>query len=373
MTRSKPPKPDEFEVSIIGPGRGECVLIHLGENDWCIVDSCIARGQSEPVAFEYLSSFENGAVERVRLILATHWHDDHVRGMASLLKRVPSADFYCSMALRTDEFLTLVGSAEDGVQGQSGVDEFASILEALRATRAIRGGLVTPKYAIANRPLLDLPANGRSFPVKIIALSPSDATITLAHAEIASLIPKPGQRQIRIPSVSANHTSVALWIEVGPLRVLLGADLLHSDQPGEGWSAVLANHRAGETARLLKVPHHGSTNADCPDVWTRMLDVNPIAVVTPFSSGTPLPKRSDLQRLGGRTENLYCTSKGGGKEPPRPALVGKMMRERLIGRHVVEGQPGHVRVRWPLYTDEAKPNVEVFNGAYRFEPHGNAA
>ncbi len=35
------PGQDIIEVSIFGPGKGEPILVHLGRNEWIIVDSCI--------------------------------------------------------------------------------------------------------------------------------------------------------------------------------------------------------------------------------------------------------------------------------------------------------------------------------------------
>jgi hypothetical protein len=364
VDRSTPPKTDEFEISIIGPGRGECVLLHLGHNEWCIVDSCIAKGRSESVAAEYLSGFANGALEGIRLVVATHWHDDHIRGIASILRLVPTAAFFCSAALDTAIFFELVGIGATGVQTQSGVDEFARILGIITENMNPSGRFPTPKWAIENRKLLHLPTNGRSFPATVTALSPSDGTLALALAEISKLLPKTGDTQRRIPNLTPNHSSVVLWVEVGPMRALLGADLLQTGHAGEGWTAVLANHQDPNLAAFFKVPHHGSENADCPEVWNRMLVENSIAVVTPFSSGRPLPKKSDLRRLSGRTTNLYCTAEGKGKTPRRENVVEKIMRRQVKERRVIEGRPGHVRVRWSLSAPVA-PTVDLFNGAYR--------
>jgi hypothetical protein len=129
---SIPPKPDELEISIFGPGRGECIAIHLGDNEWCIVDSCIPRGRTDPIAIEYLKRFGNETLENIRLIIATHWHDDHINGLASILKQAPHAKFCCSMAIKSDEFLTLVSVAPENISRRSGVDEFASILSELK-------------------------------------------------------------------------------------------------------------------------------------------------------------------------------------------------------------------------------------------------
>jgi hypothetical protein len=364
VSRSTPPSTNEFEISVIGPGRGECVLLHLGDNEWCVVDSCTARGRTESVAIEYLNSFENGALDGVKIVVATHWHDDHIRGLASVLRRVPSASFFCSAALDKEIFFELVGITANGIQGRSGVDEFAAILGLIgdsAAEKTLR--LATPKWAIENRKLLDLIGVDRTFSATVTALSPSDGTLALAYTEIAQVLPKTGDIQRRITNLSPNHTSVVLWVEAGPMRALLGADLLHTGHAGEGWGAVLSCKR-DETAAFFKVPHHGSANADCPEVWDQMLRENPIAVVTPFTSGVPLPKSSDLLRLAGRTTNCYCTTAGAGKAPSRDAVVEKTMRRQVTERRVVEGAPGHVRVRWSLTDQMANPVVELFNGAH---------
>ena len=72
-----PPAPTEVEVSLFGPGVGECVVIHLGLGEWLIVDSCLTAGR-EPVAISYLSEL-GVPLDSVRMCLFTHFHDDHIR------------------------------------------------------------------------------------------------------------------------------------------------------------------------------------------------------------------------------------------------------------------------------------------------------
>ena len=370
-SRATPPAADEFEISVIGPGRGECIILHLGCNQWCVVDSCIPRGFSDPAAFEYLNSFQNNALSGVRLIVATHWHDDHIRGLASLLRSVPNAAFFCSAAINSDNFFTLAGTAAAAIQGNSGVEEFGAILGliAQRSPTKKASRLASPKWIIENRNLLNLPAGGRPFPVLITALSPSDGTVRLALEELASLLPGSGDKQRRITSRSPNHSSVVLWVEVGSLRALLGADLEHTGNHGEGWMAVLqchADRQETHSATFFKVPHHGSANADHPDVWVHMLADNPLAVLTPYNGGaSPLPKEADIARIKKRTDSLYCTTEGAGKAPSRDAVVEKTMNRELATRRVLAGRPGHVRARWALRNLGGAPVIDTFYGAYR--------
>jgi beta-lactamase superfamily II metal-dependent hydrolase len=362
-----PPKTDEFEISIFGPGRGECILIHLGGNEWCIIDSCISRGRTEPVAVEYLRSFNNDALANVRLVVATHWHDDHIGGMASLLSHTPYAEFCCSMALGHEEFTTLISASRQMIAGRSGVDEFGAILKELEGR-----GRRAPKFAVENKPLLTLAGPGRSFPIVLESLSPSDPTIRLALVQMRNLLPQVGEPQRRIVNPKPNHTSVVIWVKAGPVRALLGADLEDTVHTDQGWTAVLACHRDGVPAQLFKVPHHGSATFDNAGIWSQMLESNPVAVVTPFAAGSVrLPQDSDLERISGRTTRLYCTVRGLGKPPNRDTLVEREMKRQLSEkRRILAGQRGHVRVRWPATGCDASaaPYIETFNGAYHVNP-----
>ena len=50
------PELDVIEVSLFGPGYGECVVLHLGAGEWVIVDSCLDHRTGQPATLVYLSS-----------------------------------------------------------------------------------------------------------------------------------------------------------------------------------------------------------------------------------------------------------------------------------------------------------------------------
>ena len=171
---STPPASDEAEISIFGPGFGECILLHMREGEWVVVDSCVNSRGGVPVALEYLRRFNVDPRTAVKRIVATHWHDDHVAGLAEIVRTCVDADFVCSSALRTPEFLTLTqiqGSNEDLL---SGTDEFAQILTELAAReRGERLGSGRLKFALAQGQLWSrLDTNGRLHS-RLLALSPS--------------------------------------------------------------------------------------------------------------------------------------------------------------------------------------------------------
>ena len=90
------PDLDEIEVSLFGPGYGECILLHVGNNEWFIVDSCIDPISREPVSLSYLQQIGIDPSIAVKQVIVSHWHDDHYRGIAKVVEACSSADFICS-------------------------------------------------------------------------------------------------------------------------------------------------------------------------------------------------------------------------------------------------------------------------------------
>jgi Metallo-beta-lactamase superfamily len=362
MSRETPPLADELEVSVIGPGRGECIIVHLGDNEWCIVDSCVARGSDRPAAVEYLEGLAQGALEGVRLIVATHWHDDHIRGIASVLRACTNARFSCSAAMASSQFVTLVQLANQSLASSSGTEEFGEVFKLLgeRKRADVPHSHVAPAFATENKCLLTLEGMGRSMKVRVEALSPSDGLIRLALQDLSRWLPKAGDDQRRIVDRPANDTTVVLWIEAGQRRILLGGDLEYKPHAGEGWLAVLAAFAGQPPAEIFKVAHHGSPNADCDEIWQQLLYGDPLSILTPFSSGQGRPQKSDLDRLKSRTKELYLTYDGSYKPPRRDPAVEKEIKK--VPRRALSGQPGHVRIRWP---QTGHPTVELFNGALK--------
>jgi len=104
------------EFSAFGPGYGECLLVHLGEGEWMIVDSCV-QSNRQP-ALDYLHAMDVDPAVAVKLVVATHWHDDHVRGIADVLATCRTAAFACSAALSPDELLQTIGALEPARPGR---------------------------------------------------------------------------------------------------------------------------------------------------------------------------------------------------------------------------------------------------------------
>jgi len=68
------PAPDEPEVVVFGPGYGEAIAVHLGDNQWLLVDSCRNPKTKVPASLEYLQEIGVDPTQ-VLAVVASHWHD----------------------------------------------------------------------------------------------------------------------------------------------------------------------------------------------------------------------------------------------------------------------------------------------------------
>ena len=169
------PNDDQIEVTLLGPGYGECVVVNLGNNNWIIIDSCIDLKTNKPAALSYFQNIGINPSKVVKLIIATHWHDDHIRGLSNILKVCDNARFCCSSALTHREFLTVVFNYEDKITTSisSGLKELSDIYKLLKDRS---GKLRTPIYANQNKLIfkLDSENSGHGKECNVWALSPSD-------------------------------------------------------------------------------------------------------------------------------------------------------------------------------------------------------
>jgi beta-lactamase superfamily II metal-dependent hydrolase len=270
------PNPQEIEVSFFGPGFGESVVIHAGNDEWIVIDSCIDSDSGQPAALVYFNQIGVDPSKAVRLVLATHWHDDHIGGMAELVGQCAAAEFACSAAVTRNEFLEVAAVYNSRPLSR----ELSGVSEIYRTLLMIRESGRVPKYAIADRPLFRS-ARGNC---EVTALSPTDGEMVRFLRSVTALLPtaqpavsngdtpgSPAKTKVRFPWLHENDSSVASWVAIGEIQLLLGADLEEHHQSGRGWTAVLASStRPAGVACLFKIAHYGSGTGHHDQVWSQM-------------------------------------------------------------------------------------------------------
>lgn len=362
-----PPQSEEVEISIFGPGFGECVVAHLAERKWIVVDSCINSDSRSPAALEYFRNLGVDPARDVQAVIATHWHDDHMGGLAEVFAACLEAKFSCSVALNCSEWATLVEAYCGYFQaGGSGVDELRRVMGELKR-RSAPGKIAAPDFAIAKRTLFE---RRTEIPAELIALAPSDAAVAAMQARIQQrLLPKPNGRRLRVPQLGENDSSVVLSLSVGNASVLLGADLEDRRRPGLGWQVILDEYpRDGLRFEGFKIPHHGSANGYHHEQWPRLMKKEAWAALTPYNRGTKLPTASDCQRILSLSPEAYITAPPGlGKFRHSDPAVHKTALEATVSIGEEPGKQGHVRLRRSALDKDAKWRVELFGDALPLE------
>jgi hypothetical protein len=334
----------------------------VGDNHWIVVDSCKNPETKRAVALDYLNDIGVDVAPAVKLIVASHWHDDHIDRLPDLYDQAQNARFACTSAFRFPDFQAILGNiiGAPALAGGSGIDEFSKILREVQRRRAAN---ILAGFQISGADtILWEKYPGPSVVVR--ALSPS------VEDELAALIRLNGESVLgldvlkrRVPEIQPNDASVVLSLKIQDTLILLGADLENIDNNQRGWRAIVASwNPAAGRHHYFKIPHHGSANAHCDDVWRDMLVADVYAGLTPFKH--MLPTDEDIQRIRKLTRNGFMTApRRVGRFRTRKPAVDRTIRGMTRAIWVYPANFGHVRCRCEIAS----------NGKWRYELFGDAA
>ena len=362
------PSPDELEISVFGPGYGECILAHVGHGVWLAIDSCVDPRTKRPAPLDYLDAINVAPAAAIEMIVASHWHDDHVRGMHELLLASRNARFSCSQALAKEEFISLA-KIYSGRQGRipSGPEELHRCLNTI-SERKKQTGSSHHRWATNDKLLYQTAGYPINF--KLTALSPSDGMLTRTQRFMLGYLnaAKKGYSEPRLLATRPNDVAVALLLEVNGRQILFGSDLEEEADQSVGWSAIMSSETVKTSSKscVFKVAHHGANSGHCDRVWDELLAEKPLALLTPFRHGSlRLPTQADRQRILGKTDRAYISAdpNGNGKLPRKATKVQTFVDSTVKNRRLANGPIGHVRWRAPLSNPADFGKVDLFGAA----------
>ena len=360
------PSSNEIEISVFGPGYGECIAVHVGSRNWIVIDSC--RGDDKnPAALSYFSKIGVDVSNDVKCVLATHWHDDHVKYISTVFERCSNAKLAISSALRNEEFVAFLSTHEQQPLSKldSGGTEMLQCLKlADRKNRKV-------KPILEDTIICDWDTNSLSHGkhVRLRALSPSGKQFHNFLQRIGTTMEQlPRSAKKRICNPDQNSLSIVSLLELGnDDSILFGADLENSTDTDVGWGAVV-NLRNGRMplSSLFKIPHHGSSNAHNNDVWAKLIANEPCSITTPWKKGGKfIPSESDKHRISKLSGEAYLTIENPESLKKRYSYdVRKQIKNSSVKFSSAKYRCGHVRVRFTPGKFNLK-RVDLFNGAKR--------
>lgn len=338
------PASDEIEVTVIGPGFGEAVIVHIGQGKWFIVDSCAKSTSADPEPLTYLKSI-GVSFDQVFAVFITHWDDDHCKGIAKIAEECSNAKLVMAKTFVEKDFFAFSTAFNSPMttKVRAGTKEILKVVQECSKT----GRKITK--AFAERQIFTTSSVGMpSLDGGIWTFSPSDEEFDNFLAWVASQMPSVGEtRRVAVKRLR-NDLSVVIYVKLGNDVILLGGDLEEEGRATTGWSAILAlQGRPTEKAKVFKVPHHGSENGHHDGIVNVLLDIDPIAVVAPFKNGSvSLPKESDVMRITGYATDAHATASLQGRANVKyDRTVQKTIDQAAKRFSTINADPGMVRLR----------------------------
>jgi beta-lactamase superfamily II metal-dependent hydrolase len=341
----RPPDPNEVEVSLFGPGVGESLAIHTGDGRWVLVDSCRDRDGTN-ATLRYLDRIGVDPAASVDWVIATHAHNDHVNGLAEIVRTCTSARLVLPAASTAAEFLSLVGM-DHGLVGYGVAtrvySEFYDVMQIVLNRTPTR----EVYYASAGQvlpPGASLPSSGASMRMTTLAPSPrAELQSRRFFAAVMSSCRKVTEVR-QIAKRDPNSYSLGLLLDIHGVQVLLGGDVLNGVSPDTGWRYVCANFPP-QHVDVHKVPHHGSAGAFAEDIWSDWLQVGSVSILTAYWPSR-LPNDASITRMASYGHKLYATSRTISSAEPRKAQrVAAALSGISRSVRSARGVLGHVRVR----------------------------
>ena len=311
----KHPVEDQIQIIVFGPGFGESILLHLGNRNWFIIDSCL-NDEESPAAISLLKNMGVNVANEVKLVVATHLHADHTGGLYQTIKECKSAKFAVSATLRDENFrafLEVYNSDSNSIDTTDGKQEI------LRCLNEVVARSEAPIFVQQDRQIW-VASKGElkhKKPVEILALSPSDFQFNAFLFNIGNqmnfLKSKSKTTPVKQREVSLdneNHISIATRVTIGDFSILLGADVEMSNSPKFGWKNIVNNYKNQEPkSHILKLPHHGAESGHSDEMWKFLLKKKPISIIAPWNlAGKSLPTQQDIERIKGFSDSVYITS-----------------------------------------------------------------
>lgn len=303
------PSPGELTIYLLGPGIGESVVAIMPDGRSVVMDVCSTIDGNLTTAL-----LDAVGVATIDLLVVSHPDLDHVKGLAELIVRRPREVWRYPLEASARDFVL------DWAR-RAGKSDVAAALDAL-ASYARTADADTFSVSLGDQMW---PRDGTSA-FRVHALAPTEYDKErAARAWNRRLLQDPVALRTWLGEVVAgtrrigdapNVISLAICIEVGGHRILLGGDVLAGTaSPKSGWKGVRRLLERHGRAHLItdlcavKVPHHGSKGAHDSSVWALHASGarRPVAMIAPFSS-TPLPDVPTLLALRGGARSLLVSS-----------------------------------------------------------------
>jgi len=317
-------------MHVFGASQGESIVLKLPTGGWGVVD-CYASSLQDPAQNATHRFLVEQGAEELEFLCLTHPHEDHYRGMSRLLEDFRVRLFWRPAAMSGQRLKWLLKAARiDALRSGADrvvedADELERLFRLVKESRSRRNDPLIPRNAGLGTQLFPVRLDPAAH-FRIWALAPSGNQADRYEERLGKCFDADGRIVDRLPYSEHNIVSMAILLEFGETRLILGGDVVTP-----GWVDVLNEFGAGRlSAHAVKVSHHGSTNGYCDGLWSAFGENGkPVAVVTSFRRSR-LPQRAALEHIREFASRVAtpCLPAVSREELPVPLSINAPVRSR---------------------------------------------
>ena len=342
----------EAVVTLLGSGSGygESVVVKLYEHCWMVVDSCINPLTGDPLPLTYLEQNKIDTAD-VKLVVCTHWHSDHIKGLDRVLDKCSCAEFVCALASDKEKFLQyVIFEARDEKKGFSATDIFYNCL----CIERNRNGNV--RIASQDRTLY------KNDFCTVYSLSPSDITMQKFLRNIIEAC-EHNKSNCKIQEILPNDECIVLWLQINKKHLILGGDLEKN-----GWNMILDDSQiiCGNKFDLIKIPHHGSETAYVEKLWANYAGHVTAQVSSYNRAKNTLPRQNMLEKYFSLSDELYLTMSNNKK------IAITKDRPKSIKKAIEQLNPSIKEIPYEFGLIESKVDTSTLNEKWKTRVGGSA-
>ncbi len=271
-----------LNVHFWNAGAGECILLHMPDNKWGIIDCCTQNERHLNNLTKYL---ELQGVKELAFALLTHPHEDHFSGLAAIAHRFKAAELWRYPAPSVEDATADLKTEQIVVAGAlikpwpQNTDSLLQFLKYCRESKYKCGAQIKDVVQLSHRVHAYSGGSDRAgTSYSVVATGPSWRKIYSYQRWIDRVIQARGSvSDILRARYRHNLISVVVVVKFGVNRIILC-----SDAPA-GYADNLVDDECSSGTVVVKVAHHGSRYSDTRQLCSRVRGVKRrIAVVTPF-------------------------------------------------------------------------------------------
>lgn len=351
---------NDFQITLLGTGGGygESVVVKLCDQNWFVIDSCVNPYSKEILPLKYLEDNNVDLENDVKLIVCSHWHDDHIKGLDVLLDKCKNAKFVFAVIEDFPKYLKYLDiDSRDDKGSSSTTTTFMHCMEIIKSRKGVIVSAQQDKLLMRiERPRVK---------AEVFCLTPTDDMLKRFQQMLPEIFKDAAKSNIRLHPFEPNDIATVLMMEVNGHVAILGGDL-EEDAKYRQWTYILDNSVAldGKSFSMIKIPHHGSETGFSERLWTEFACDAVTACMTSFNHGkVHLPMDEMVERYKGLATYLYLTV-ANTQKITRGKTLDKAIKKLKPSLTVIPFNYGEITSHINLNKDNAEWET-IYNGSVR--------